>query len=96
MPMAPPRACPVCGRLACMESHQPARLRGVTLQQLRFRLFRAQPFCVRCHVEVAVVRDHIVPLWAGGLDVESNTQALCKDCHDRKTADESRWRARGT
>jgi 5-methylcytosine-specific restriction protein A len=38
------------------------------------------------------VRDHIVPLWAGGLDVETNTQALCDACHDAKTAAESRWR----
>jgi 5-methylcytosine-specific restriction protein A len=95
MPMAPPRACPTCGALGCTGAHQPARTRGVTLQQRRYRLFRAHPFCARCHVEVATVRDHVVPLWAGGLDVETNTQALCKTCHDAKTAAESRWRYRG-
>jgi 5-methylcytosine-specific restriction protein A len=47
-------------------------------------------------VAVATERDHIVPLWAGGLDVESNVQALCVDCHKIKTAAESRVRYRGS
>jgi 5-methylcytosine-specific restriction protein A len=60
------------------------------LQQVRARLFRAQPMCVRCHVEVATIRDHIIPLCDGGLDVETNTQALCATCHDAKTEAESK------
>jgi 5-methylcytosine-specific restriction protein A len=94
MPMAPPRACATCGRPGCLEHRgtRTLRTRGRRLQQWRYQLARAQPFCARCQVEVATVRDHIVPLWAGGLDVEINTQALCDACHDAKTAAESRWR----
>jgi 5-methylcytosine-specific restriction endonuclease McrA len=33
----------------------------------------------------AIVPDHVIPLSAGGTDDESNLQALCKPCHDRKT-----------
>jgi 5-methylcytosine-specific restriction protein A len=97
MPMAPPRACATCGRAGCTEhQHRTVRVRGRRLQQLRYQLARVQPFCARCHVEVATVRDHVVPLWAGGLDVESNTQALCVECHNTKTANESRSRYRGS
>jgi 5-methylcytosine-specific restriction protein A len=45
---------------------------------------------MRCHVEVATVRDHVVPLAEGGLDAEVNTQALCQTCSDAKTQDEAR------
>lgn len=37
---------------------------------------------------MAEVVDHITPLTAGGTNDESNLQALCKQCHDRKTATE--------
>jgi 5-methylcytosine-specific restriction protein A len=70
------------------------RTTGRRLQAWRYQLARAHPFCVRCHVEVATVRDHVLPLWAGGLDVETNTQALCVACHDAKTKAESQWRYR--
>jgi 5-methylcytosine-specific restriction protein A len=95
MPMAPPRACAVCGRPGCQAHRGPrlARVRGRRLQQLRYQLARTQPFCVRCRVEVATIRDHIVPLWEGGPDVEANTQALCVECHNAKTADEARRRS---
>jgi 5-methylcytosine-specific restriction protein A len=97
MPQAPPRACATCGRPGCTD-HRGTRARRTTgrrLQQLRYQLARAHPFCAQCHVAVATERDHIVPLWAGGLDVESNTQPLCGDCHKAKTAAEARWRYRG-
>jgi len=114
MPLAPPRPCvvPTCSTLDCTE-HQPhawrtrkrpevARIRGRQLQRLRHRLFSQQPLCVRCvargQVSVATIRDHIIPLAEGGQDNESNVQALCQDCSDAKTADESRRgvdRARG-
>jgi 5-methylcytosine-specific restriction protein A len=97
MPMAPPRACATCGRPGCLEHRggtRSLRTTGRRLQQWRYQLARQHPFCVRCHVEVATIRDHIVPLWAGGLDVEANTQALCGACHDAKTKAEAeaRWR----
>jgi 5-methylcytosine-specific restriction protein A len=97
MPMAPPRACATCGQPGCQIHRRQAwhhpqpvdRIRGVRLQALRHDLFRAQPFCVHCGVAVATIRDHIVPLCDGGLDVASNTQALCAVCHDAKTTLES-------
>jgi 5-methylcytosine-specific restriction protein A len=41
-------------------------------------------------VQVATIRDHIVPLAEGGLDAESNIQALCQACSDAKTETEAR------
>ena len=97
MPMAPPRACATCGRPGCLVHRRPAwhhaqpvdRIRGPRLQQLRDDLFRTQPFCAHCGVAVATIRDHVVPLCDGGLDVEANTQGLCAACHDAKTITES-------
>lgn len=39
--------------------------------------------------------DHIVPLWKGGSDDDSNKEVLCVSCHDAKTAREAAERARG-
>jgi 5-methylcytosine-specific restriction protein A len=39
--------------------------------------------------------DHIVPLWKGGSDDDSNKETLCEPCHDAKTAREAADRARG-
>ena len=68
------------------------RIRGRKLQAMRDRLFSHQPLCVMCQakdiVRFAEERDHIVPLRKGGLDRESNTQALCKECHEAKTITE--------
>lgn len=47
--------------------------------------------CGRLGTEV----DHIVPLWAGGSDDESNKQLLCDECHDAKTKREATQRAGG-
>lgn len=38
--------------------------------------------------------DHIVPLWLGGANRESNLQAVTKDAHKRKTANEAKVRAK--
>jgi 5-methylcytosine-specific restriction enzyme A len=40
-------------------------------------------------VEVATIRDHIVPLAEGGTDDDLNSQPLCAACHRRKTERES-------
>jgi len=98
-PMAPPRACATCGRLDCPvhrrtgpwhHAHPVTRTKGRKLQAVREQLLRTHPFCVRCGLEVATVRDHIVPLCEGGPDEETNVQALCATCHDAKTQAESR------
>ena len=36
--------------------------------------------------------DHIVPLWSGGSNEQSNLQAICANCHAGKTAKETRER----
>ena len=46
---------------------------------------------------MATVADHIIP-HKGNLELfwdEGNLQALCKSCHDRKTAKEGRWGEKG-
>ncbi|NYT76542.1 HNH endonuclease [Alcaligenaceae bacterium] len=68
------------------------RITGRRLQRSREQLFRRHPLCVEClkagRVTVATERDHIIPLFDGGADDESNTQALCEPCHDLKSAAE--------
>lgn len=77
-------------------SDEPERMKGRALQEARSRLFRRSPLCAECErqgrVRLAVVRDHIVSMAEGGLDVEANTQGLCDPCHDAKT---ERERKRG-
>jgi 5-methylcytosine-specific restriction protein A len=61
--------------------------------------FKRFPLCVHCRaqglVRAAKQLDHIIPLWAGGEDIESNRQGLCIECHDVKTRDEATRRSRG-
>lgn len=38
--------------------------------------------------------DHIQPIIDGGRDDDSNYQSLCSACHDVKTAEEAKARAR--
>lgn len=68
------------------------RIRGRKLQTIRRRLFDGQPLCVQCQakgrVSLATERDHIVPIFRGGLDTPDNTQALCAACHETKTRSE--------
>ncbi|GAB2913818.1 HNH endonuclease [Paralcaligenes ginsengisoli] len=74
------------------------RITGRKLQRLREELFAQEPLCVACikagRIRLATQRDHIVPLFEGGADDESNTQGLCDDCHDVKSQAE-RLRAQG-
>lgn len=100
MPIAPPRACATCGQAGCVQHRRPAwghaqpvaRVRGRRLQKLRYQLARRQPTCAHCgaYLDSTFVRDHVVPLAEGGLDAESNVQALCQQCSDAKTAAESK------
>lgn len=71
---------------------------GNKWQRLRKQYLREHPLCVRCHrigrLIPATVVDHITP-HSGDMrlfwDV-NNLQALCKPCHDKKTAKEDgRW-----
>lgn len=67
---------------------------GKAWQRESRRFLQAHPLCVQCAKEgryvKAVVVDHITPhrgdptlFWA-----QTNWQALCKQCHDRKTRTE--------
>lgn len=66
------------------------RITGTTLQNRRRRWFMEKPLCVHCQskggVSLATELDHILPLFKGGVDDETNLQGLCKPCHDAKTA----------
>ena len=66
------------------------RITGRTLQTLRARLLYDQPLCVACEAAGAVTLaqqvDHIVPLYKGGTNDDSNMQGLCVECHKVKTA----------
>lgn len=65
------------------------RQRGSGWMSRRAKLLKANPLCCLCEEEgrttMAVEVDHIVPLFIGGADSDSNTQNLCKPCHDAKT-----------
>ncbi|MFW1676442.1 HNH endonuclease [Pontibacter sp. JAM-7] len=49
-----------------------------------------QPCLQSNRITAAVAVDHIIPKAQGGTDADTNLQAICKTCHDAKTADESR------
>ena len=64
-------------------------------RKARSGFLRSNPFCVTCAKDdryiTATVVDHITP-HRGDQDLfwdTDNWQALCKPCHDRKTATES-------
>tara|TARA_Y100001951_G_scaffold103734_1_gene113262 strand:+ start:4531 stop:4863 length:333 start_codon:yes stop_codon:yes gene_type:complete len=74
------------------------RISGRRLQDRRLSIWKRDPHCARCGRLVefpgGFELDHVVPLGAGGEDVEANCQILCVDsadglhpgCHGRKTA----------
>lgn len=70
----------------------PDRVRGRPLQRMRAALFSENPLCVECEktgrVELATIRDHVIPLAEGGADDKANSQGLCVTCHDIKSSEE--------
>ncbi len=81
-----------CAEHQCIQDRLPL---SVATAATEARL-RRHPLCVRCKAQgrftAATVVDHIIPhrgdphlMWD-----ESNWQALCKSCHDRKTWTEDR------
>ena len=72
------------------------RLRGRKWMECRESWLRLHPLCCDCEAEgvtkVAEEVDHIIPLWKGGADDESNYASRCKDHHAAKTAQEAKER----
>lgn len=78
------------------------RVTGGRLQTIRERIFsrdHGMCQCTECkatgRIRIAEEVDHIVPLWAGGHDVDANRQAINGECHKVKSAAEAALRARG-
>lgn len=68
------------------------RITGAKAVAARARWRRIQPLCVKC-LHRGIIKqvdevDHIIPLFKGGKDDETNKQSLCFDCHRIKTLEE--------
>lgn len=72
-----------------IKARQPWRAYGRDWRRNRKRVLAGQPTCP-CGAPAREV-DHIVPLRLGGTHARSNLIALCKPCHSRKTAGETRF-----
>src|SRR5687767_3965353 len=75
-----------------MDFDRTPRLRGRALQERNDRIKRRDKVCVihRAKGLVAAIDeiDHIIPLFKGGPDTDTNLQGLCRRCHDAKTITE--------
>ena len=78
------------------------RIRGNSLKPIRERIFRRDRGlcqCARCKAtgdaQLASIVDHVVPLWAGGKEDDSNRSSISRECHDAKSRHEAACRARG-
>ncbi len=74
------------------------RDRGRPWRRKRAAWLAEHPLCCACEakgrVAVAVIVDHVVPLWRGGADDASNYQSLCGPDHAAKSAREAVERAK--
>lgn len=72
------------------------RVSGRALQKMRKRIMQEQPLCVMCDslgiVTQGAELDHILPLYKGGDNNDSNLQMLCIECHKKKTAEDLGFR----
>ena len=80
----------------------PTRIRGRKLQRIRTQMMWDNPLCsgpdsqcekagrIRAWTQV----DHIKPLGRDGLDVPSNRQGLCEECHKLKTIKDMGYKAK--
>ena len=72
------------------------RVKGPPAQKRNARWLLHHPICAKCletgEDRAAVEIDHIIPLWKGGPDDETNIQGLCVDHHKEKSAAEARER----
>jgi len=76
------------------------RIRGNSLYSIMRKFERANPrLCATCSrlglVGFGDELEHIVPLWQGGAESNSNREWICKAHHKIKTASEAKLRAGG-
>lgn len=78
------------------------RIRGNSLQAIRRRILTRDCGLCQCEqckatgrVREGTIVDHIVPLWAGGREDDSNRQAINVECHKVKSDAEAKQRSRG-
>jgi len=76
------------------------RTRGGAWMRTRARILRRDEWQCQCtdckaagRIREGVEVDHVVPLEAGGADVDANLQAIHPDCHKVKTAREAAARS---
>ena len=68
---------------------------GAAWRRIRARVLALNSICTVCHLAPSNTVDHRISKKRGGTDDESNLQALCRECHSRKTAlVDDRWRRR--
>jgi len=101
MAVGAPKACTTCGKAGCTEHvRKPWEGAGKGRGGRPWRRLRQQVLdrdhwlCQTCKREGRVTQaqevDHIKPVSQGGDDSLANLEAICKPCHRRKTASESR------
>lgn len=83
------------------KGESPNRLRGRRWDAIRKRILARDPICREClrkgtvnRYSVSTIVDHIVPLFEGGSNDDSNLEGQCQQHGKEKTARESA-RARG-
>jgi 5-methylcytosine-specific restriction protein A len=95
-----PRLSTIPGRLQLAATLSTQRMRGRAAVDRRKRWLDQHPLCCMCEAEGIVragdVVDHVIPLWKGGRDDDSNLQTLCQTPHhDEKSKREAAERASG-
>lgn len=94
-----PKIASIKPRIAALDTRvgsSPAteRIRGREHDRIRERiLVRDGVACVKCGKGVGRLEvDHIIPLFKGGPEADSNRQLLCESCHRAKTEQEEKER----
>ena len=74
-------------QLTSNQPHNNKPRRSVTSLQKRYVAAQQQWKCRICHnlLDESYEVDHIIPLFRGGSNQTENLQALCRNCHGKKT-----------